>query len=166
MFVKRAMSILLMAAVPFAASPATPGLLLNNSNIVRLSRYLEQQPLGKYATVIRGEAAKWEGQSKDVVDVVCPTLFMPPLSKTTKYVGILIPQFIIGSAAFQIANPSEKGKLLPQQVAGMRSMLAAYRSLLALDPTARIPRFDYLSAQEAKGDLAKVLKPLVAAACK
>lgn len=144
--------------------------VVNNSTIYGTARFLEQSPLSKYAPVLRAQAMQWESKSKDVVDVVCPPV-LAPLAKDSfnypeEYKGILFGQFVIGSAAYQIANPSQKGRLMPQQLAGMRSMLATYRVLLAVDPSARIKRFDELSKHEAHHTLAEVLKPVVESACK
>ena len=140
--------------------------LVTNSNVAPLTRFLEEQPLHKDAPVIRAALLQWEEPSKDVVDVVCPGIFKPIPDKSIKYSGELLAQFIFGSAAYQLENPSEKGKLMPSQLAGMQSMLKAYRSFLAQDPEARIPRLDQLSQDEASGKLLEVLGPLVSANCK
>lgn len=70
-----------------------------------------------------------------------------------------------GSAAYQIANPSDKGKVVPGQLAGMRSMLKAYGAFLAADPAARIPRLDELSQMNAAGTLPEYLEPIVIKEC-
>jgi hypothetical protein len=70
-------------------------------------------------------------------------------------------QFIFGSAAHQIDNPSDKGKVVPGQLAGMRSMLKAYSAYLAADPAAKIQRLDELSEMDKSGQLDGYLAPIV-----
>jgi hypothetical protein len=147
-----------------AASESPP--LVDNAKVVPLTRFLEDQPLNESAPMVRSALLQWEDTSKDVVDVVCPGVFSPLPNKTIKYSSELLAQFIFGSAAYQIANPTEKGKLMPAQLAGMQSMLKAYRSILAQDPSTRVPRLDELSKDEEQGKLLQVLEPLVAANCK
>ena len=159
------LSILLFIAFPgvAAASGDTPP--VDNSRVVPLTQFLEEQPLNPDAPVVRAALIEWEDKSKDVVDVVCPGVLEPIPDKTIKYSGELLVQFIFGSAAYQIANPSEKGKLIPSQLAGMKSMLKAYRSMLAKDSSARVPRLDELSRAESNGKLLPVMEPLVTANC-
>jgi len=159
-------SVFLMCALLGTATAAETLPQVDNSKVVPLTRFLEDRPLDENAPLFRAALLDWEDKSKDVVDVVCPGIFSPLPDKSVKYNGELLVQFIFGSAAYQIANPKEKGKLLPAQLAGMRSMLKAYRSFLARDPSARIPRFDELSKDDEQGTLLQVLEPLVAADCK
>lgn len=139
---------------------------VDNAKVVPLTRFLENQPLNESAPLVRAALLDWEDKSKDVVDVVCPGVFSPLPDESIKYNGELLAQFIFGSAAYQIANPAEKGKLMPAQLAGMQSMLKAYRSILAQKPDARIPRYDELSKDDEQGKLLQVLEPLVKANCK
>jgi len=161
-----ALSVALAVVLASNVARAEPiHLFVSNANIVSLSAFLEKYPLDQFAVVVRGEAIEWEAKSKDVVDIVYPCLFKPVPSKTIKYSSILLAQFVIGSAAFQIANPSEKGKLMPQQLAGTQSMLKAYESLIAQDPSARIPHLDDLAEHEANGTLESAIKPLIVPKC-
>lgn len=138
---------------------------LDSAKVVSLTRFLEVHPLDKQAAPIRSVLLQWEEDSEDVVDVVCPGVFAPLPDATNKYNSELLAQFIFGSAAHQLAVPADKGKLLSAQVAGMTSMLKAYRAFLIADKEARIPRFDALSRTEAIGSLAGTLEPLVIANC-
>ncbi len=152
-------------ALPGIGLAANEAPLVDNSKVVPLTKFLEEQPLNSDAPVVRAALLAWEDKSKDVVDVVCPGVLKPIPDKAIKYSGELLAQFIFGSAAYQIANPSEKGKLMPSQLAGMQSMLKTYRSMLAKDSSARVPRLDELSQAESSGKLLQVLEPLVAANC-
>ncbi|WP_233840667.1 hypothetical protein [Dyella sp. 2HG41-7] len=159
-------SVFVLCALTGAAAAADSPALIDNSKVVPVTRFLEDQPLNENAPALRAALMDWEEKSKDVVDVVCPGVFAPLPDDHIKYGSELVVQFIFGSAAYQIANPGEKGKLMPAQLAGMRSMLKAYRSFLARDPSARIPRYDELSKDDEQGTLPKVLEPLVIANCK
>jgi hypothetical protein len=156
----------LMLATSGTVSAADDSPLLDNSKVAPLTKFLEEQPLHKDAPVIRAALLQWEDASKDVVDVVCPPVLAPLPNKSIKYSGELIAQFIFGSAAYQLTYPSEKGKLQPAQLAGMRSLLKAYRSIIAQDSKARVPRFDELVQSETDGSLPKVMEALVTASCK
>lgn len=165
---KMLVALFVAAAVVLAGNVARAEpihLFVSNANIVSLSEFLENYPLDQFAVVVRGEAIEWEAKSKDVVDIVYPCLFKPVPSKTIKYSSILLAQFVIGSAAFQIANPSEKSKLMPQQLAGTKSMLKAYKSLVAQDSSAHIAHLDDLAEHEANGTLESAIKPLLVPKC-
>jgi hypothetical protein len=138
---------------------------LDGTKVVSLTRFLEDRPLDKQAPSIRAALVQWEADSKDVMDVVCPGVFAPVPDSSIKYSSELLGQFIFGSAAHQLVVPADKGKLMPAQLAGMTSMLKAYRAFLAADKEARIPRFDALLRDEASGSLANTLEPLVIAHC-
>jgi hypothetical protein len=165
-FIKRALFLLIVIAASEPALAAQDDSPVNNSNVPALTRFLEDQPLNENARAVRAALLDWEDKSKDVVDVVCPGVFKPIPDKSIKFSGELLAQFIFGSAAYQLENPAEKGKLMPSQLAGMKSMLKAYRSFLAKDSKARIPRLDELSQNEADDKLSQVLEPLVTANCR
>lgn len=137
----------------------------DTAKVPPLTRFLEEHPLDQQAPAIRVALIQWEAGSKDVVDVVCPGVFAPLPDRSIKYSGELLAQFIVGSAAHQLLEPGDKGKLMPVQLAGVKSMLKAYRSMLATDEDARISRLDELSRDEAEGSLERVLTPLVIENC-
>jgi hypothetical protein len=157
---------IVLALVGMAAVQASePEFVVTNARVIPLTRFLEDHPLDKSAPLTRKLLLDWEDKSTDVVDVVCPGV-LSPVPGNVSYGPELTAQFVFGSAAYQLANPAEKGKLMPQQLAGMRSMLKAYGSIVAVQPDARIPRLDELARQEAAGNLSQVLEPLVALECK
>ena len=141
-------------------------LKIDSSQVVGLTALLEAQPRHPEATSIRALLLEWEDKTKDAVDYVCPDVLTPVPANGVPNSPELLAQFIFGSAAFQVANPSQKGALQPSQLAGMRSMLKTYRALLATDPGARIPRFDALAAMDAAGTLPVYLEPIVTLGCK
>lgn len=138
----------------------------DRDRVVTYTAFLESNPFDAQAPAMRVWLLDWEDKSKDVVDVVCPDVLKPLPSNNTPYSAELIAQFIFGSAANQIAHPEQKGKLVPNQLAGMRSMLRAYASILRSKPGAHIPRLDELSKKDADGTLAQYLTPIIDASCK
>lgn len=149
-----------------AGAQSDSALKVDSSQVVGLTALLEAQPHHPEATSIRALLLEWEDSTKDVVDYVCPDVLAPVPGTGIPNGPELLAQFIFGSAAFQIANPSQKGALQPSQLAGMRSMLKAYKALLATDPAARIQRFDALAAMNAAGTLPAYLEPIVTLGCK
>lgn len=150
----------------FTATAAKKDLKIESSQVVALTRLLEEQPHHQQAPVIRALMLEWEDKTTDTVDYVCPGVLSPVPDDGVPNGPELLAQFIFGSAAWQVANPAQKGALQPGQLAGMRSMLKAYQAFLASDPKARIPRFDELLARDADGSLPAYLEPIVAAECK
>jgi hypothetical protein len=137
----------------------------DNAKVVALTRFLEERPLDQQAPVIRASLVQWEADSKDVLDTVCAGVLAPLPDASIKYSGELLAQFILGSAAHQLSEPGDRGKLMPAQLAGMRSLLKAYGSLIGADKAARIPRFDELASAESAGNLEQTLTPLVIQSC-
>lgn len=139
-------------------------LRVKTDQVVDLTRFLEEKPLDESAPAIRSLLIDWE-KTKDVVDYVCPGVLTPILATDVPNSAELLVQFIFGSAAHQIGNPSDKGKVVPGQLAGMRSMLKAYGAFLVADPAARIPRLDELTQMSAAGTLPEYLEPIVVKEC-
>ena len=144
-------------------SPLAHGakLKVKTDQVIGLTRFLEEKPLDESAPGIRVLLIDWEEKSKDVVDYICPGVLDPVLVDGVPNSSELMVQFIFGSAAHQIANPGDKGKVVPGQLAGMRSMLKAYSAFLAADPAAKIQRLDELSEMDKSGGLDGYLAPIV-----
>ncbi|MGN6113148.1 MAG: hypothetical protein ACTHOC_09130 [Luteimonas sp.] len=131
-----------------------------------IARFLEANPLHDSAPALRARLMQWEAAATETVDYVCPGVLAPIPEDAIPNSAELLGQFLFGSAANQAAHPELKGELLPNQLAGMRSMLLAYAGFLAADPKARIPRLDELAGKEAQGQLAAYLEPIVLKECK
>lgn len=158
---------LLLAVLAGLVMPASPveaasKVKVESKQVVGLTRFLEEQPLHEEAPLIRSLLADWEEKAKDVEDVVCLDLVFAVAKPEVPNGPQVMVQFIFGSAAYQLANPAEKGKLLPSQLAGLRSMLKAYDAFLAADAGARIPVLDEWAAREAAGTLELELASAVA----
>jgi len=155
-------AILLIAAAPAVAGGKVE---VQSKQVVGLTRFLEEQPLHADAPLIRSLLIDWEEKSKDVEDIVCLDLMFAVANPEVPNGPQVMVQFIFGSAAYQIANPGEKGRLLPAQLAGLRSMLKVYGRFLASDSAARIPVLDEWAAKEAAGTLESDLAAAVAKEC-
>lgn len=81
--------------------------------------------------------------------------------KNTPNASQLMRQYIFGSAASQLVDTSRKDQLLSNQVAGVHSMILAYRSMIAEHPSDRIPFLDGLSQKDEQGQLEEALKPII-----
>lgn len=161
----RAYPMLLAFACMGVAGAKEADFVMSNDKVASLTKFLEEKPLDKDAPLVRRVLLNWEDTSKDVIDVVCPGVLAPVPDKVP-YGPELAAQFVFGSAAFQLLNPGEKGKLMRQQLAGMQSMLKAYRAIVSEDPKARVPRLDELAQRDLDGNLLQTLEPLVLSECK
>lgn len=156
--------ILFLDAPPASGSGLQPAMA--SGDIVGATRFLEAHPLHQSAPGLRAKMLAWEDGSKDTVDYVCPGVVAPVPGDDVPNSPQLLGQYIFGSAAEQLAHPELKEHLVSNQVAGVRSMLAAYTAFLAADPAARIPQLDELAARDAQGRLEAYLEPIVMKECK
>ncbi|MFC5742068.1 hypothetical protein [Dyella tabacisoli] len=150
-----------LTAPAFAESPVNA----EHAKVIQYTAFLESHPFDDRAPAMRAWLIDWEDKSEDVV-LVCAGVLAPVPSDEVAYSDELVGQFIFGNAAYQVANPAEKGKLIPSQVAGMRSLLKAYRAMVESKPDARNSRLEELSKQEALGTLEPFLTPVILASCK
>lgn len=156
--------ILFLDTPPENGDRLQPGIA--SGDIVGATRFLEANPMHSSAPALRAQMIAWEGRSRDTIDYVCPGVLAPITDDKVPHSAELLAQSIFGSAAEQVAHPELKDHLVSNQLAGMRSMLAAYSGFLAADPGARVPRLDELSAKDAHGALAAYLEPIVLRECK
>jgi hypothetical protein len=156
-----ALVVLLFAA---SSSLAGPALETDEEKFVRLTRQLETQPLADSDRSTRGWLLKWATESKDVSVLICDVLGPIP-KQDVPHSGELLLQMLFGNAAFQISHPDRKTDLTATQIAGVRSSMAAYSSIIAKHPDAHIPYFDELLSKETSGALDTFLAPVVADKC-
>lgn len=135
----------------------------DEAKFVRLTRHLEQQPLSDTDKSMRTWLLDWAAESPDITVVVCDVL--GNLHEESEHNGIYVTQLVFGNAAFQIAHPDQRDDVQATQLAAARSALAAYRSVLAVEPDARIPVLDELLAKEDAGTLESHLTAVVAEKC-
>jgi hypothetical protein len=73
---------------------------------------------------------------------------------------------MFGMAAWELEHPQARGMDLEVQLAGVRSALRAYASILRDHPQMKFAPMDRLAAHEAAGDLPAHMKGVVASECK
>lgn len=155
-------------ALNIDAPPADGGGLptIAPRDVAGIAAFLEANPLHDSAPALRSRLLQWETTATETLDYACTGVLTPiPDDKVPNSAELLV-QFLFGSAANQTSHPELKGQLVPNQLAGMRSMLLAYAGFLSADPAARIPRLDELTGKEARGELAAYLEPIVLKECK
>jgi hypothetical protein len=96
--------------------------------------------------------------------LICDVLGPIP-EQDVPHSGELLLQMLFGNAAFQISHPDRKTDLTATQIAGVRSSMAAYSSIISKHPDAHIPYFDELLNKETSGELETFLAPVVADKC-
>lgn len=147
------------ASASTGSSPESDG-----AKFVRLTKQLELDPLGDEDKSVHTWLIGWATESEDVSVVVCDVLGPIP-SQDLPYGSNLLTQMIFGNAAFQISYPDRKGDVQATQVAGVRSAVRSYASIIATHPEARIPYFDDLLDKEQKGALVEYLAPVISDKC-
>jgi hypothetical protein len=158
-----ALLLLVASTVAFAADREPK---VTTDKVIGVTQFLESHPLDPAAPALRALMVDWEDKATEVVDYVCPDVLDPIPSEGAPHSPELLGQFIFGSAAHQLANPTDRDALVPSQLAGFRSMLKAYQGFLAADPKARIARLDELAQKDSSGSLDEYLTPLILKACK
>ena len=149
--------------VPLAASAqADPE--ADEAKFVRLTNQLEQDPLGDADKSIRSWLLQWAVDSKDITVTVCDILGTVS-GDDLPYSGIYTTQMMFGNAAYQIGHPDKRGEILATQLAGARSSLNAYTSILASHPESRNAHLDDLIKEDKAGNLEKYLAPVIADKC-
>src|SRR5690242_20312027 len=96
----------LIAFAP-AISAAGSDYTISTDKIVAATQFLEEHPLDPGAPVLRATMVKWEAKATEVVDYVCPDVLKPIPSDSVPHSAELLVQFIFGSAAHQLAHPSD-----------------------------------------------------------
>ena len=157
--------LILLLVSPFSfADTQNPESEKDDAKFVRLTHQLEQDPLGDADKSTRGWLLQWATESKDVYVLVCGTLGPIPEQNST-HSGILLLQMLFGNASFQILHPDRKNDLTATQLAGVRSAMQAYSSIISKHPNAHIAYFDELLSKDKTGDLEQFLTPIIAEEC-
>lgn len=155
--------LLCTAVIPLTASAqADPE--TDEAKFVRLTTQLEQDPLGDSDKSIRSWLLQWAVDSKDISVIVCDILGTIS-GDDLPYDGIYTTQMMFGNAAYQIAHPDKRGDVIATQLAGARSSLNAYISILVSHPGARNAHLDELIKEDMAGNLGNYLSPVIADKC-
>jgi hypothetical protein len=136
--------------------PSTPE---ERKRALEVTRRLERDPLGQGAVEDREWLLQWIVEIPDIQVTSCSGPLDPLLKSGGERHGReLYMQSIFGMTAFLIQNPKKKEDVVAVQTAGIESVLAAYRSMLAKDTTTRWKELDALWDAKKKGKLAGVVK--------
>ena len=130
------------------ASAAEPTRESYASRALRYTQVLEERPFDPAAVPMRSWLAQWITESPDVMVVVCDILG-PVRGEDLPMGPELLLQYMAGNAAFQLQNPGSRADPLQPPLAGIASMLLAYRAMVETNPEARIPLFDEWIEQQA-----------------
>ena len=153
--------LLLLSSVTTGAESAPES---DEAKFVRLTQALEEQPLSDTARSARTWLIQWASDTKDITVTVCDILDTVSAERSG-HDAIYVSQMVFGNAAFQITHPDKRSDFFATQLAAARSSLKAYRSILAAEPTSRIPHFDELVAKDEAGTLESHLRGVVAEKC-
>lgn len=141
--------IMLFTLVPVASAAEPTGETYAN-RALRYTRVLEARPFDPAALPMRSWLAQWITESPEVMVMVCDILGPVPDEDLPMGRELLL-QYMAGNAAFQLQNPGSRADPLQPPLAGIASMLLAYRAMVETNPQARIPLFDEWIEQQATG---------------
>jgi hypothetical protein len=158
--VAAALAVLVPAAVRSQNEPSRgPSTAAERRRALETTRRLEKDPLGKGADEERQWLLDWIVAIPDIMVTSCSGPLDPLLKADgTRHGRELYVQSVFGMAAFLIQNPGKKDDQLAVQTAGIESVLAAYKAMLAKQPDARWPELDQLLDAKRKGKLPQVVK--------
>ena len=139
---------------------------LQDREAVSAIAYLEVKPRGEMAHGLRTLLLRWLQNSTKLSVIVCPAVLAPVPDDSIPNAAELLGQFMFANAAHQVEHPEDRDEMLPNQIAGLHSMLRMYTALLASDPRARIARFDALLQAEQEGRLPAEIEPLLKQDCR
>ena len=155
-------SLLLLTTLLPAQAESLP---IAHEDVIAMTQQLEQRPLAAEANNLRQQLYEWTVSTDDVHISVCDILGPIPSEQEIPYAKELMVQSFFGNAVYQLQHPQAKDNQLKLQMAGIRSMLAAYRNIIKQDKAAHIPTYDnWLKALD-NGKLAQQLLPTIARKC-
>jgi hypothetical protein len=136
----------------------------DEAKFIRLTQQLEETPLSDTDKTVRSWLLQWAIDSQDITVLACNVMRPVPADDVPNS-GVFVTQMMFGNAAYQISHPDKREDLLATQLAGVRSALKAYASILAKDPKARIPQFDELLQKDKDRALEAYMAPIVDKEC-
>ncbi len=152
-------SLLALAAPATAAAERGPSTPAERTRAVETTRRLEREPLGPSASKDRRWLIQWIIDIPDIEVRGCTgPLDVLKQDDGRRHGRMLYAQSMFGMAAFLIEHPREKNDWVQVQLAGMESVLRAYRSLLDGDPGSRWKELDLLVEARRQGKLREVIE--------
>jgi hypothetical protein len=155
-----------MCSSAIAAAPAMPAGDGDTRKVIELTRHLEEQPLAEDGKAARAWLIGWITQAPELQINLCDTLQVLKKDQEYEHTAHLVVQTMFGMAAWELEHPQARGMDLEVQLAGVRSALRAYASILRDHPQMKFAPMDRLAAHEAAGDLPAHMKGVVASECK
>ncbi len=158
LFVSSIVVVLLLAAHCVRAGGRGPSTPEERAYARKIAADLEANPLGKRAKEERKAMLVFIIQIPDVSVTVCDEVVGPLIDSSYTYRSELMTQTMISAAVFVFDHPGEANNEPAKQLAGVRGMLRAYRSILEKRPRAHSDFLDRLFAMDAKGSLERWVK--------
>lgn len=152
-------------ATPVFDTTAKP--LTDRQKVVQFTRAFELDPKHAGAEANRSWLIEWIQQAPDLEVRICDLLGstkVPAAQKDTA--SLVLVQYIAGNASYQIEHPGSDPSSSEVQLAGVRSALKSYHSMLERGQATPVASFDALYARQAEGSLEAYLKPQVESRCK
>jgi len=152
-------SVIALASPARAAAERGPSTSAERTRAVETTRRLERDPLGPEASKDRRWLIQWIIDIPDIEVRGCSgPLDVLKGDDGSRHGKVLYAQAMFGQAAFLIEHPREKNDWVKVQLAGIESVLKAYRSLLGSDPSARWKELDLLTEARRQGKLREVVE--------
>ena len=130
--------------------PSTPE---ERARAVKVSRDLENDPLGKDAKEQRDWALDWIEKIPDITVNVCFDFFGKLPDPPRGHSKEIAMQMIISSAAFMIEHPDKVKDEQAIALAGLLGSLKTYQAILKQDASSRWPYVDKLVVMREEGKL-------------
>ncbi len=142
-----------------AAAERGPSTPTERTRAVETTHRLERDPLGPGARQDRRWLIQWIVEIPDIEVRGCAgPLDALKEDDGRRYGKVLYVQSMFGMAAFLIEHPRDKSDWVAVQLAGVESVLKAYRALLGADPAARWKELDLLTEARRQGKLREVIE--------
>jgi hypothetical protein len=161
-----AMTLLCASGAVQAGGPAKPSPSEDERKVIDLTRQLEHKPLAEASKEARAWLIGWITKAPQLQINLCDTLQVMKRDREYAWTSKLVVQTMFGMAAWEIEHPASKGMDVEVQLAGVRSALKVYRSILREHPDAKFAPMETLAEHEAAGDLPTHMTGVVAAECK
>ena len=143
----------LISARAARAQERGPSTAEERARAVKVSRDLENDPLGKDAKEQREWALDWIEKIPDITVNVCFDFFGKLPDPPRGHSKEISMQMIISSAAFMIEHPDKVKDEQAIALAGLLGSLKAYQAVLKQDPAARWTYVDKLIVMREEGKL-------------
>lgn len=130
-----------------------PSTAEERQRVVAVARKMEQKPLDKNQRKDQEWALGWVEDVPDIHVDLCKEVLGDFTDSGYKYRSLLTVQLTLSSAAFLIEHPKQADDQVGEFMAGVESVLRAYRSILRQNPREKSKELDDLLDKQAQGEL-------------